>query len=154
MGIFTQRIEYSTNKYLSPDCFAKLPALISKYTDLDYLYQKKDGGCFLYPSFCNMSRRNAFVPEIDVVVSSDEAHNVISISGRPVKLVRIFMLLWFVFSLLGEVLQIVNVITSESGDLFSLLIPVVLCAFGFLICKLFTKAAFDAVVKVIKREFS
>ena len=153
MKIFTQSIKYSTNRYVSPDCFEKLPGLISKYTDLDYTYQKKNGGCFLYPSFGNMSCRNAFVPEIDIVFSSEEADDVICISGRPVKVVRIFMTLWFVFSLLAEGLLIVDVLTAESDSL-ELLIPFAIGVFGFLVCKLFTKAAFDAVVKVIKREFS
>ncbi len=153
MGIFTQKTEYNLNKYLSPDSFAKLPELIYKYTDLDYSYQKKNEGCSLYPLFDNMSRRNAFVPEIDITVSAEDYPYVVRISGRPVKIVRGFMLLWFVFSLFGELLVIADIFTSESYNLLTLLGPVTLCVLGFAVCRLFTKACFDAVVKVIKNEF-
>lgn len=63
------------------------------------------------------------------------------------------MALWFSFLLVMEVFFIVLAITSNLDRLFPLFIPLAMCAFGYLLCKLATKATFNSVVKAIKKEF-
>ena len=93
--LFAQTAIYCINNTICSDFFKKLPEVIRKHTDWDYSIQQTDTGCFLKPTFRNMPYRNSFVPEIDIVVSCHEEHNVLHMSGQPVKAVRIFMALWF-----------------------------------------------------------
>ena len=73
--------------------------------------------------------------------------------GQPVKFVRDFMALWFSFLLAMEVFIVILAITSNLDSLFPLFIPLPMYAFGYLLCKLATKATFNSVVKAIKKEF-
>ena len=150
--LFAQTAIYSINNTICSDFFKKLPEVIRKHTDWDYSIQQTDTGCFLKPTFRNMPYRNSFVPEIDIVVSCHEEHNVLHMSGQPVKAVRIFMALWFGLLLLMEGFLIVAVITSKQNSLFNVLIPLIMCAFGYLLCKFATKATFNSVVKAIQKE--
>ncbi len=154
MKFFTQTAKHKINKTLSADCLEILPNVIRKQTGFDYSYQQKSIGCFLKPTFRNMPYRNAFVPEIDIVVSFQEAYTMMHISGQPIKFVRVFMALWFVFLFMVEVFLIIHAITSKLDSLFPLLIPVVMCAFAYLLCKLASKVTFNSVVKTIQNEFS
>lgn len=154
MTLFTQTANHRINDSICSDFLRKLPEVIRKHTDLEYLYQQTDTGCFLKPTFRNMPYRNSFVPEIEIVVSHDGKHTMLHMCGYPVRFVRIFMALWFGFLLTLEAFLLVHVVASKLDSLFPVLIPAVMCAFGYLLCKFATKTTFLSVVKAIQREFS
>lgn len=154
MRLFTEKATHRINKTISSNCFEVFPIIIRQHTDLDYNYQQKPTGCSLKPTFRNMPFRNSFVPEIDIVIFNRDIQTELQIFGRPIKSVRIFMAFWFCFLLAMELLFIILAITSILDSLFLLFIPLAMCAFGFLLCKLATKSAFHSVVKSIKKEFT
>ena len=153
MKIFTEMATHCINKPISINGFEILPKVIRQHTDWDYAYQQKPTGCHLKPTFHNMPYRNSFVPEIDIVVSNQNSQTYLQMIGRPVKFVRILMAIWFSFLLAMEAFCVILPITSNLDSLFPLLIPLAMCTFGFLLCKLATKATFSSVVKAIKKEF-
>lgn len=153
-GLFTQNMEHKINNTSCSDFFQKLPEVIRKHTDWDYTYKQRDSGCFLKPTFCNMPYRNSFVPEIDVTVSHHEDYTLLYITGQPVKLVRIFMSLWFSFLSLMEVFLLILATASNLDSLIPVVIPIAMCVFGYLLCKLATKANFNSIVKAIQKEFT
>ena len=152
--LFAQTATHRINNTICSDFLEKLPEVIRKHTEWDYSYQHRNTGCFLKPTFCNMPYRNSFVPEIDIVVSCHEAHTMLHLSGQPVKSVRVFMALWFSFLLMMELFLLILAITSKLDRLFPVFIPVVMCVFGYLLCKLATKVTFNSVVRAIQKEFS
>lgn len=152
MSLFTEKATHCINKTISIKGFEFLPEAIRQHTDWDYAYQQKPTGCSLKPTFRNMPFRNSFVPDIDIVISNRDSQTELQIIGQPIKPVRVFMSLWFSFLLALEVILIVLAITSNLS-LFTLFIPLAMCAFGYLLCKLATKATFNSVVKAIKKEF-
>ena len=153
MKLFTEMATHCINKTISTSGFEILPEVIRQHTDWDYAYQQKTKGCSLKPTFRNMPYTNSFVPEIDVVISNHNSQTELQMIGQPVKFVRVFMALWFSFLLVLEVFFIILAITSNLDRLFPLFIPLAMCAFGYLLCKLATKATFNSVVKAIKKEF-
>ena len=153
MKLFTEMATHCINKTISTNDFEILPAVIRKHTDWDYTYQQKSEGCFLKPTFHNMPYRNSFVPEIDIVISNHDSQTALQMTGQPVKFVRVFMAFWFSFLLVMEVFIVILAITSSLDSLFPLFIPLAMCIFGYLLCKLATKATFNSVVKAIKKEF-
>ena len=153
MKLFTESTTHYLNKTISTNDFEILPAVIRKHTDWDYAYQQKSEGCFLKPTFRNMPYRNSFVPEIDIVISNRDSKTELQMIGQPVKFVRVFMALWFSFLLVMESFLVILAITSSLDSVFSLFRPLAMCAFGYLLCKLATKATFNSVVKAIKKEF-
>ena len=153
MKLFTEMATHYINKTISTSGFEILPEVIRQHTDWDYAYQQKTKGCSLKPTFRNMPYTNSFVPEIDVVISNHNSQTELQMIGQPVKFVRVFMALWFSFLLALQVYFIILAITSNLDGLFPLFIPLVMCAFGYLLCKLATKATFNSVVKAIKKEF-
>ena len=75
--------------------------------------------------------------------------------GKPVKQVCDFIALWVGFLFVVEVMLIISALTSNlNGRYFVLLIPFVMCAFGFIVCEFATKLTFNSIVKVIKEELS
>ena len=153
MKLFTERATHCINKTIPANSFEILPEVIRQHTNWDYAYHQKPTGCSLKPTFRNMPYRNSFVPEIDIVVSNHEAYTMLHITGQPVKFVRIFMALWFGFLSLMEVFLLILAITSNLDGIIPIFIPIVMCAFGYLLCKFGTKATFNSVVKAIKKEF-
>ena len=153
MKLFTEMATHCINKTISTNGFEILPEVIRQHTNWDYAYQQKTKGCSLKPTFRNMPSRNSFVPEIDVVISNRDSKTELQMIGQPIKFVRVFMALWFSFLLAMEVFFIILVITSNLDSLFLLFIPLAMCAFGYLLCKLATKATFNSVVRAIKKEF-
>ena len=151
--LFTQTAEYKTSNTSYSEFLQKLPEVIYKYTNWEYKSQQSCAGYFLKPTFRNMPYRNSFVPEIDIVVSNHEAYTMLHITGQPVKFVRIFMALWFGFLSLMEVFLLILAITSNLDSIIPIFIPIVMCAFGYLLCKFGTKATFNSVIKAIKKEF-
>ena len=149
---FIQTVEYKINSDISPDFFEKLPEVIVKHTYWNYSYQQRDAGCFLKPIFQNMPYRNSFVPEIEIVVSRHDAETMLHISGRPVKFVRFFMVLWFGFLSIVEVLLLLLAMFSELNNIIPILIPVAMCIFAYLLCELGTKLTFHSIVKAIQSE--
>ena len=153
MKPFTEIATHCINKKISTNGFEILPEVIRQHTDWDYIYHPKATGCNLKPTFRNMPYRNSFVPEIDIVISNRDSQTELQMIGQPVRFVRVFMALWFSFLLAMEVFFIILAITSNLDSLFQLIIPLAMCAFGYLLCKLATKATFNAIVKAIKKEF-
>ena len=153
MKLFTEMATHCINKNFSTNGFEILPDVIRQHTDWDYTYQQKPTGCSLKPTFRNMPYRNSFVPEIEIVISDRDSQTELQMIGQPVKFVRVFMALWFSFLLALEVFFIILAITSNLDSLFLLIIPLTMCAFGYLLCKLATKATFNSVVKAIKKDF-
>ena len=153
MKLFTEMATHCINKTISTNGFEILPDVIRQHTNWDYAYHQKSTGCSLKQTFRNMPYRNSFVPEIEIVISDRDSQNELQMIGQPVKFVRVFMALWFSFLLVLEVFFIILAITSNLDRLFPLFIPLAMCAFGYLLCKLATKATFNSVVKAIKKEF-
>ena len=153
MKLFTERATHCINKTIPTNGFEILPEVIRQHTDWDYAYQQKTTGCSLKPTFRNMPYRNSFVPEINIVISNRDSQTELQMIGQPVKFVRVFMALWFSFLLAMEVVFVILAIASSLDRLFPLFIPLAMCAFGYLLCKLATKATFNAVVKAIQKEF-
>ena len=151
-SIFTQTVEHSIANTTCHVCLNELPLLIRKHTDWDYACEQTDTGCFLKPAFRNMPYRNPFVPEIDVVVSRNDTQAILYMSGQPVKSVRVFMAIWFGFSLMMEVFLLTLAITFNLDRLFPVFIPIILCAFGYLLCKIATRATFKSVINAIQKE--
>ena len=151
-SIFSQTAEHSIANTTYPACLNDLPKLIRKHTDWDYTCTQTETGYYLKPTFRNMPHRNAFVPEIDVVVSHNNAQIVLHMSGQPVTFVRVFMAIWFSFALMMEVFLLALAITSNLDSLFPVFIPLIMCAFGYLLCKIATRATFRSVVKAIQEE--
>ena len=153
MKLFTEMATHCINKTISTNGFEILPEVILQHTDWDYAYHQKTTGCNLKPTFRNMPYRNSFVPEIDIVISNRDSQTELQMIGQPVKFVRVFMALWFSFLLAMEVFFVILAITSNLDSLFPLFIPLAMCTFGYLLCKLATKATFNSVVNAIKKEF-
>ena len=153
MKLFTEMATHCINNTISTNSFELLPEVIRQHTDWDYAYQQKPTGYNLKPTFRNMPYRNSFVPEIDIVISNRDSKTELQMIGRPVKFVRVFMAFWFSFLLVMEVFIVILAITSSLDSLFPLFIPLAMCIFGYLLCKLATKATFNSVVKAIKKEF-
>ena len=152
--LFTRTATHSTNNPLCSNSFEKLPEVIREHTDWDYTYQQTSTGCFLKPTFRNMQYRNSFIPEIDITVSCDEAHTTLHISGQPVKVVRIFMTLFYAIWSVLSVLLIIQAIASQQGILFIAIIPLVLGTFFLLVGKFSLQAIFNSIVKAIQKEYS
>ena len=152
MKLFEQTADLSAGSSFNSDTLKNLPEKILKHTDWDYSYEHTEAGCFLKPTFRNMPYRNSFVPEIDIVVSKSDTENVLHLKGQPTKPVRIFMMFWFSFALLMEAFLLIPAITY-GGWSVPLLIPVFMCVCGYFLCQIVTKMTFNAVVKVIRKEF-
>ncbi|MBR2042707.1 MAG: hypothetical protein IJ946_00020 [Clostridia bacterium] len=151
-SIFTQTAEHSIANTAYPAYLNELPKLIYKHTDWDYSCVQTDRGYFLKPTFRNMPYRNSFVPEIDIVVSCNDTQTILHMIGQPVKSVRVFMAIWFGFALMMEVFLLALAITSNLDSLFPVFIPLIMCAFGYLLCKIATRTTFKSVIKAIQKE--
>lgn len=153
-SIFTQTAEHHIASTTRPTYLNTLPELIRKHSGWNYSCVQTDSGYFLKPTFRNMPYRNSFVPEIDIVVSRNDALTILYMSGQPVKSVRIFMAFWFSFLLMMEVFLLISAITSNLDSLFPFIIPIIMCVFGYLLCKIATKATFKSVMKAIQKELT
>ena len=151
-SIFTQIAEHSFSNATSPAYLYDLPQLIRKHTNWNYSCVQTDTGYFLKPTFRDMPYRNAFVPEINVVVSRNDAQTILYMSGQPVKFVRIFNAIWFGFALMTEAFLLTLAINSNSDSLFPVFIPIIMYVFCYLLCKIATRATFKSVVKAIQKE--
>ena len=134
------------------ECLKDLPDFIRKHTDWNYICVQTDTGYMLKPVFRNMPYRNSFVPEIDVVVSHDDARTVLYLQGQPVKSVRVFMAFWFSCLLVIEVFLLAMAVTSNLDDLFPVFLPLIMSGFGYLLCKIATGLTFQSVIKAIQKE--
>lgn len=151
-SIFSQTAEHCIANTTYPMCLNDLPQLIRKHTDWDYACAQTDSGYFLKPTFRNMPYRNSFIPEIDIAVSCNDTQTILYMIGRPVKFVRVFMAIWFGFTLMMEVFLLALASTSNLDSLFPVLIPVIMCVFGYLLCKIGTRATFKSVMTAIQKE--
>ena len=129
------------------------PKTIHQHSGWKYSCEKTEDGYFLKPIFRDMPYRNSFVPEISVGISPGGKHHYLTLKGRPVKFVRGFMNIWFAGLLLLEVFMLVLAICLKLDRLFPVFIPVGMCIFGYLLCKIATKVIFRSVVKAILKGF-
>lgn len=150
--LFTFTEEHKVRSTTCPDCLGDLPKLILKHTDWEYSCKETDKGCLLKPTFRHMPYRNSFVPEIDIVVSHNDTQTNLSMRGRPVLFLRIFMAIWFGILIPISALVLLSALVSGIENILELIIPLAMCVFGYLLCKIGTKATFKSVVKAIKEE--
>lgn len=151
-SVFTKTAEHRIADSACSLSLSELPGLIYKHTGFDYAFAATDKGYFLKPTFRNMPYRNSFVPEIDVTVSRNDTETILHMSGRPIKPIRIFWGRWFGFLLLMQVFLLVFALSSEAALSFQFFIPIILCVFAFLLCKIATGHAFKSVVEAIRKE--
>ena len=149
---FSQTAEHCVSGTIDAEAINSLPEGILRRTGLPYTCTQTDDGWFLQPTFLNMYYRNSFVPEIDVIVSQNNGLTSLQMKGQPVKYVRNFMRFWFTSLLIIEAILLVAVALSGLEKLFAVFIPVVMSIFGYLLCKIATKATFCVVVKAIQKE--
>ena len=151
-SIFLQTAEHSIASPTCPTCLSDLPKLIRKHTDWDYSCVQTNSGYFLKPTFRDVPYRNSFVPEIDIAVSHNDTQTFLYMRGQPVKLIRIFMTIWFGFLLMMEVFLLAIATFSNLDSLFPVFLPIIMCVFGYLLCKIATGATFRSIVKAIQKE--
>ena len=151
-SIFAQTAEHSIDGKISPACLNDLPNMIRKHTDWEYACAQTDTGCVLMPTFRNMPYRNSFVPEIDITASHNNGQTVLHMRGQPVVFVRVFMAFWFSFLLMMEINVLAIAITSGLDSIIPAFIPIIMCAFGYFLCKIGTKVTFRSIVKAIQKE--
>ena len=154
MNIFAPKETFRCGRVLSADCLEKLPEVIRRHTGWSYASRQRDGDCRLTPTFRNMPYRNSFVPELEIAASHHGAQTELRISGRPVRSVRVFLAVWMGFLSALELLLVLLAAASRLEDLFLMLIPPVMCGFGYLLCEAATRMTFRSIVKAIKEELS
>ena len=152
--LFTETANCSVNNAIHSNFLKALPDVILKHTDWDYSYRETDTGCLLTPTFRHMPHRNSFVPEIDVVASNCAEHTILQMCGRPVRFARILMAIWFISLSILELCLLFLAITAKLDHIFPVFIPIGMCTFGYLLCKLATKATFNSVIEAIRREYT
>jgi hypothetical protein len=135
------------------DLETRLPKAIARCSGWKYTCTPTPEGYLLEPTFRDDPYRNSFVPEISLVASQINGQPAWMMKGRPVMFIRIFMGIWFGGLFRMELLLILIALFSEIA-LFPLLIPVMMCAFGYLLCKIVTNRTFRAVAKAIQTEVS
>ena len=150
---FSQTAEHCMNRTDRNALCSRLPGAILGHTSLDYFCQPTEKGCLLKPTFQNMLYGNSFVPEIDIVISGQDDKTVLQMTGRPVKFVRVFMKIWFGFLAFMEACGLLITVSSGVSSFPFLFIPVIMCVFGYLLCKIATKLTFRTVVNAIRQEF-
>lgn len=132
-----------------------LPKAIRQHAGWNYTGKAIADGCLLEPTFRDMPYRNSFVPEVTVRVSRDKGQCSLHMNCRPVMFIRIFMGIWFGGLLRMELLLLLIAAVSGLGDdWFPVLIPVLMCVFGYLLCKIGTDRTSRSVIKAIQKEFS
>jgi len=150
-SIFLQTAEHSIANANHPICLTDLPKLIRKHTYWNYSCVPTATGCLLKPKSCDMPYRNTFVPEIEIVVTSNDGQTILYMRGRPLLYARIFMAIWFGALLLAAFL-IPNSITSVADGLSKYTMILSMGAIGYLFGNICTKVTFKSVVKAIKKE--
>lgn len=151
-SVFTKTAEHRIADSACSLSLSELPGLIYKHTGLDYAFAATDKGYFLKPTFRNMPYRNSLVPEIDVVISRNDTETILHMSGRPIKLIRIFIGSWFGFLLQIQVFLLAFALSSASALSLQFFIPITLCAFAYILCKIAAGHAFRAVMEAIRKE--
>ena len=135
------------------DMEERLPKAICQRAGWKYTCGTLPDGYLLEPTFRDMPYRNSFVPEISLVASQINGQPAWMMKGRPVMFIRIFMGIWF-GGLFGMELLLMLIALFSEMALFPLLIPVMMCTFGYLLCKIVTNRTFRAVAKAIQTEVS
>ena len=137
------------------DLETRLPKAIRQHAGWNYTGKPIADGCLLEPTFRDSPYRNSFVPEVTVRVSRDKGQYSLHMNCRPVMFIRIFMGIWFDGLLRMELLLLLIAAVSGLGeDWFLVLIPVLMCAFGYLLCKIGTDRTSRSVIKAIQKEWS
>ena len=150
---FTETAEHRIRETDGVDLRGGLPRAIYQHTEWNYLSVATENGYFLRPSFRNMPYRNSFAPEINVVVSREEGQTVLRMEGRPTDFVRIYMRFLLIAAAAFEAIVLIIAATDGVEDIFPIFIPLILFVFGYLLCKLATKASFRSAVKGIRKAF-
>ena len=146
IGFYETSVLY-IDRIVDTDYFMNLPNDIQQHTDLHYSSVKTERGLNLKPIFHFALSRNHFVPEIDIVVSHRNRHTCLYMTGRPVKLHRLFLILWFSLLLLFQLFIIL--FAGYDIPLNVIIMPFFMGVFTYLLFKFAIKLTYKRVVNVI-----
>ena len=118
---------------------------------MNYSCVPTDSGYLLKPLFHSTAYKNSFSPEISVFVSHNSNQTTLTLEGKPLQFVRVFIWLYICFALLFEVIMLIIAFVSGLDSIVPLFIPLILAVFGYFLCYFGTKNAFNAVVSTMKR---
>lgn len=149
---FSQKETLTVGEPICADFFDKLPNTIYQKTGFNYACMQIFDGFFLKPSYKNMPYRNAFVPEITVLVSKTNEQTVLHLKGQPVKFVRTFIGFWLSFLLVMQVLLFTVIAPAQINVFFPGLAPAMIGILGYLLCSVVTKGIFKSIVRAIQKE--
>ena len=152
MTFLSLKEKHYINKIVCADYFHALPTVIHQYTKFNYSIEQHKGRYYLKPSFHNVPYRNVFLPEIEIITSKNGDHTCLCITGRLVKPIIIFIKFWFGSLFVMELLLLVIAATIGLNNLFPIFLPIIICAFSYLLCKISTKLTFQTVVNVIQKQ--
>lgn len=150
---FTHSIEIRTNETVTAERLMDLPNGIRRGTGWNYTCEKTRTGYCFNPSFRNMPYHNSFVPKIDVAITQSDGYTVLHLTGQPVEWIQVFTIIFCGFALVMHALLLAIMVFTNSVELFPLLLTLLMCAFGYFLCRLGTKYTFQNVVKTIENEF-
>ena len=130
-----------------------LPDAIRKHSGWSYSCMQTKDVYLLQPIFHNMPYRNSFVPEITIRFEESSGKTMLQITGQPIQAVRVFIRLWLTGALALQLLLLGIMVISGKIEVIPLFIPSIMLIFGYLLCKLGTRAPFRSIVTAIMKEF-
>ena len=148
---FSQRASITGNTPIKTDFPDRLSDKLLRESEIKYACTSTDNGYFMKPIFGFTWRRNSFTPEITISVSQDGEKTVLHLTGQPINSVQRFVKFYISFALLIEVFVLAIAAFSELDSIIPLFIPIVMCIFGYSLCKFATKADFKTVVNTISK---
>ena len=125
---------------------------INEHSNWAYSVTETEKGWLLKPNFRDAPYRNGFVPEIQLTRSWEDEKTLL-FTGQLPKATKIFVLCWFGAVLTMQTLILMLAVFSNLEISWSTFIPVGLCLFGYLICKLGMKEPFYTAVRAIRKSF-
>ena len=150
---FQESAVHRISKPITGDFSDKLIHAIHWHTNWNYCCVQSGDGYLLKPTFRDMPYRNSFLPEISVSVSQCDGQISLSMKGKPIIPVRVFMWFWFGFLLVMWALLIFVADTSALDSIFPFFVPGIMLVGGYLLCKLGMTIPFRSIVKAIQNEF-
>ena len=148
---FLQTASMTVSGPIESDFPDRLTDKLLRESEIKYVCTSTNYGYFMKPMWGFTLRRNSFTPEIIISVSQDGEKTVLHLTGQPIKAVQRFVKFYIFFTLLMEVFVLAIAAFSELDSIIPLFIPIVMCIFGYFLCKLATKADFKTVVNTISK---
>ncbi len=147
---FLQTASLSFNGPIADDFCEKITVSLLRGHEIKYVCTATPDGYFLQPKFGATMRKNAFLPEVRVVVSQHGTQTLLKLEGQPVKSIRVFIWCYIAFALLMEIVFLGIAAITGLHSVILPFIPAFLCIFGYALCLFGTKIGFRAVVKVME----